>query len=277
MINRLKLIAGSMIAIGIVFTIIGFASGGRWFILVDSAGFHVPSEQSLISQSYELEAFKNIIVTNEHADIEIIQSDSFSLELSTYKMTDVMYSVKGDTLTVESNNQKNNAMTLGVGPFKTPSIKIYVPKDALLSNITLKSSFGDVNLQQLNYEQLNLDVRHGDISFNNIKAGHTEIINAFGDITLQQFTSASLIVESEHGDIEVDGELNGNTTVTSSFGDVELILVNNKENFGFKLNTSFGDITVDGEEYNGKISKLYEGDNQLEVLLSHGDLKLTLK
>ncbi|WP_274308112.1 DUF4097 family beta strand repeat-containing protein [Solibacillus daqui] len=277
MINRLKLIAGSMIAIGIVFTIIGFASGGRWFILVDSSGFHVPNEQSLISQSYELEAFENIIVTNKHADIEIIQSDSYSLELSTYKMTDVMYSVKGDTLTVESNSQKNNAMTIGVGPFKTPSIKIYVPKDALFSNITLKSSFGDVNLQQLNYEQLNLDVRHGDISFNNIKAGHTEIINAFGDITLQQFTSASLIVESEHGDIEVDGKLNGNTKVTSSFGDVDLKLVNNKENFGYKLNTSFGDISVNGEEYNGKIAELYEGDNQLEVLLSHGDLKLTLK
>lgn len=91
------------------------------------------------------------------------------------------------------------------------------------------------------------------------------------------YTSASLIVESEHGDIEVDGELNGNTTITSSFGDVELTLVNNKENFGFKLSASFGDITVNGEEHNGKVSQVYKGENQLEALLSHGDLELTLK
>ncbi|ATP39883.1 hypothetical protein CSE16_07340 [Solibacillus sp. R5-41] len=275
--TRLKIIAGCMIAIGLVFAIIGFASGGQWYILKDNTGFYVPNEKTFVSQSYELDKFTKINISNEHSDIEILPSDRFSLEISAFETSDVTYVVKADTLTVKSRNKNENAMTIGLGPFKSPSIKIYVPKDVLLSNITVDSSFGDVNLQQLNYEQLNLDVRHGDISFNNIEAGYTEINNAFGDLTLHQFSSDSLVIESEHGDIDVTGELNGKTTISSSFGDVGLRLLNKKSDLGFVLSTFFGDLTVNDKDSGTKLSQLHEGNNQLEVSLSHGDLELSLK
>ncbi|MEG0386181.1 MAG: DUF4097 family beta strand repeat-containing protein, partial [Solibacillus sp.] len=274
---RHKMIASSMIAIGILFTLVGFTSGGNWYVIKDNSGFYVPKEQTLAPQSYELGAFKNIIISIEHSDIELLPSDSFSMEVIAFKPTDVTYVVKGDTLTVKSNNTNNNAMTIGFGPFKTPSIKIYVPTDVLLSNITIDSSFGDINLEKLKYEQFNLDVSYGDVSFKNVESGHTEITNAFGDISLQQFTSESLVVHNEYGDIGIAGELNGKTTINSSFGDIDLQLLNNKNALGFELSTSFGDLTVNEKDYGTKLSQLHEGKNQLEVSLSQGDLELTLK
>ena len=173
--TSLKKIAGSMIVIGIILAIVGYASGSKWFILISDAGFHVPNDQSLVTNSYELGAFTSINVSNAHGDIEILPSDSYSLEVSSFETTDVTYVVKDGTLTVESKNTRDNAITIGFRSFKSPSIKIYVPKDAKLSNIVVDSSFGDINLEHLNYQKLNLFVSHGDISFGNIVAGHTEV------------------------------------------------------------------------------------------------------
>ncbi|MGE7022867.1 DUF4097 family beta strand repeat-containing protein [Solibacillus cecembensis] len=277
MTNRYKIIASSIIVIGILFTIIGFASGGHWYILKDNSGFYVPNNQTLVPKSYELGTFKNINISNEHADIDILPSDSFSMEVTAFEPTDVTYDVKGDTLTVKSNNNKDNAMTIGFGPFKSPSIKIYVPQDTVLSNITIDSSFGDVNLQSIKYEQFQLDVSYGDISFKKIDAGQTEITSAFGDKSFHQFSSERLIVNSEYGDIDVAGELNGKTTINSSFGDVDLQLSNTKSDIGYDLSTSFGDLTVNNEDYGTKNSQLHDGENQLEVKVTQGDLELSLK
>lgn len=275
--TSLKQIAGSMIVIGIVLAIIGYASGGKWSIVINNSGIHVPKEQSLVTNSYELDAFTNINLENEHGDVEILPSDSYSLEVSSFETTDVTYEVKDGTLTVDAKNAQDNAITIGIKSFETPTIKIYVPKDTKLSNIALDSSFGDINLQNLNFKQLNLIVRHGDISMKKIVAGHTEITQSFGDMTLRQFSSTSFVAESEHGDIDIDGELNGKSTIDSSFGDIDLELLNKESELGLDLNMSFGEISFNDQSIEGDFSQAHNGDNQLQVSLSHGDLDLSLK
>lgn len=277
MTSRYKLIAFSMIAIGVVFAILGFSSGGKWYILKDRSGFYVPNEQTLAPQLYELDSFKNINISNGHADIEILPSDRYALEVIAFETTDVTYVVKDNTLTVKSNNIKDKAMTIGFGPFRSPSIKIYVPRDASLSHITIDSSFGDVDLKNMKYEQFNLNMSYGDVSFKNIHSGQTEITNAFGDMSFQQFSSGRLVVNSEYGDIDIEGELKGKTTINSSFGDVELQLRNNQSELGLNLSTSFGDLTVNDKEYGTKLSQLHDGKNQLEISLSQGDLDLSFR
>ncbi|MFJ7734813.1 DUF4097 family beta strand repeat-containing protein [Lysinibacillus sp. NPDC097287] len=275
--TSLKQIAGSMIVIGIVLAIIGYTSGGKWSLTINNSGIHVPNEQSFVTNSNELDAFTSINIDNQHVDVEILPSDSYSIEVSSFETTDITYEVKGGTLTVDAKNAKNNGITIGFTSFKTPTIKIYVPKDTQLSNISLDSSFGDVNLEHLNFQQLNLIVRHGDLSMENIVAGHTEITQSFGDMSLRQFASTSFVAESEHGDIDIDGELNGKSTIDSSFGDIDLDLLNKESELGLDLNMSFGEISFNDQSIEGDFSQSQNGDNQLQVSLSHGDLDLSLK
>ena len=144
--TSLKQIAGSMIVIGIVLAMIGFASGGKWFILKSDAGFQVPKNQSLVSNSSELDAFTNIHLSNKHGDIHILPSDHYAIEVDSFKTTDVTYAVKDGTLTVEAKNAKDNAITIGFRSFNTPTITIYVPRDAKLSSIEIDTGFGDISL-----------------------------------------------------------------------------------------------------------------------------------
>ena len=275
--TSLKQIAGSMIVIGIVLAIIGYASGGKWFFTINNNGFQVPKEQSFVTNLYELDPFTSINIDIEHGDVEILPSDSYSIEVSSFESADVTHEVKSGTLTVDAKKSKDNGITIGFGSFETPTIKIYVPKDAKLSNIALDSSFGDVNLEHLNFQKLNLIVKHGDLSMENIVSAHTEITQSFGDISLQQFSSTSFVAESEHGDIEIDGELKGKSTITSSFGDIDLQLLNKESELGLDLNMNFGEISFNDQSIEGDFSQSHNGDNQLQVSLSHGDLDLSLK
>ncbi|MEG0260048.1 MAG: DUF4097 family beta strand repeat-containing protein [Lysinibacillus sp.] len=275
--TSLKQIAGSMIVTGIVLAIIGFASGGKWSITLDRTGFQVPDEGTLETKSYELDAFTSINIVNDYGDIEILQSDSYALEIKSIATTDITYEVKDGTLTVKAKKLREKPLTIGVWQSEFPSIKVYIPKDAKLANIVLETSFGDVKMQQLNYEQLNLFADYGDIAFKNITAGQTEITQDFGDMALQQFSSDSLVAKSEYGDIAIDGTLNGKTTITSNLGDVDLQLLNKYSDLGFELNTDLGDITLNGKDFGSKHSQVHKGDNQLDVSLSLGELDLSLQ
>ncbi|MFJ7406637.1 MULTISPECIES: DUF4097 family beta strand repeat-containing protein [unclassified Lysinibacillus] len=277
MISRYKLIALSMITLGILLAVIGFSSGGRWFILQEDNGFTVPAKNGLENNFYALEAFTDLHINNDYGDVVILQSDSYTLESNVMKNTDVTYSIKDGTLTVETKSKRKNGMTIGIGTFKSPSIKITVPKDTKLNSIVIDSNFGDTTLKGFQYKQLSLNEDYGDILLKNIAGEKTEIIQSFGDLTLEQFKSNGLVVESEHGDININGTLNGQSKITSSFGDATLHLDNKKSDVGFELNTSFGDISVNDSSQNSKVSQLLAGENQLSVSLSHGDVDLSLK
>ncbi|MGE7688818.1 DUF4097 family beta strand repeat-containing protein [Lysinibacillus sp. NPDC097214] len=277
MTSRHTHIAITMIAFGILLALVGYFSGGKWSFMLTDEGIQLPENNTLVNNSYKLDDFTNINVINHYGDVEIVASDRFALETNVIKDDDVTYSLKDHTLTVETKSKKKNGLQFGFGSFRTPSIKIYVPSDVKLKTVVLDSNFGDTTIRGLNYQEFTLIEDFGDILFKDTTGDKTEITQSFGDMKLQQFSSNGFVAESEHGDINIDGTLNGSSTITSNFGDTTLHLQNKKGELGYELQTDFGDLTVDKNEQNNKVSQSYKGDNQLKVTLSYGDLQLTLK
>lgn len=277
MTSRHTHIAITMIAFGILLALVGYFSGGKWSFVLTDEGIQLPESNKLVNNSYKLDDFTNLNVINHYGDVEIVTSDRYALETNVMKDDDVTYSMKDNTLTVETKVKKKNGFQFGFGSFGTPSIKIYVPSDAKLKTVALNSNFGDTTIRGLNYQELSLIEDFGDILFKDTTGDKTEITQSFGDMKLQQFSSNGFVVESEHGDINIDGTLNGQSTITSDFGDATLHLQNKKNELGFELQTDFGDLIVDNEDRNSKVSQSYIGENQLKATISHGDLQLTLK
>ncbi|MGA3598536.1 DUF4097 family beta strand repeat-containing protein [Lysinibacillus agricola] len=277
MMSRHTHIAMTMIAFGILLALVGYFSGGKWSFVLNDEGIHVPKNNNLVNNSYELDDFTSINIVNDYGDVEIVTSDRYALETNVVEDDDITYSIKDNTLTIETKGKKKNDLQLGFGSFNTPSIKIYVPADVKLNTVVLNSNFGDTTIRDLNYQQLNLTGDYGDIILKNTTGDKTEITQSFGDMKLQQFSSNGFVVESENGDINIDGTLNGQSSITSNFGDTTLDLQNKKSEIGYELNTDFGDLTVDKKEQNGNVSQEYKGDNQLKATISHGDLVLKFK
>ncbi|MGF0469358.1 DUF4097 family beta strand repeat-containing protein [Lysinibacillus fusiformis] len=278
MTSKNSLVAITIIALGILLTLVGYFSGGRWFIIKDRDGLHVPGSHKLIHESYNLDKFTSINIVNDYGDITIVSTeDNYKLETNVLEQQDVSYHVEDGTLQIETKAKKKNGFAFGFSSFSSPSIKIYVPANTSIEAIVIDSEFGDTTLRGLHYQQLNLMQNYGDITFNNITGEKTEITQDFGDLTFKQYSSNGVNIESEHGDIHIAGTLNGTSTITSSFGDATLHLQNKQSDLGYEVKTSFGDITVNGTEENGKVTQLYKGDDQLNVSLSHGDVNVSLK
>ncbi|GAB0166706.1 DUF4097 family beta strand repeat-containing protein [Lysinibacillus sp. CTST325] len=277
MTSRHTHIAITMIALGVLLALVGYFSGGKWSFVVNGEGIQLPENNKLVNNSYKLDDFTNLNIINHYGDVEIVTSNRYALETNVIKDDDVTYSIKDNTLTVETKSKKKNGFEFGFFSSRTPSIKIYVPSDVKLKTVILDSNFGDTTIRGLNYQELNLIGDFGDILFKDTTGGKTEITQSFGDMRLQQFSSNGFVAESEHGDINIDGTLNGQSTITSNFGDATLHLQNKKSALGFELQTDFGDLTVDNEDQNSKVSQSYNGDNQLKATLSHGDLQLRFK
>ncbi|MFJ7371506.1 DUF4097 family beta strand repeat-containing protein [Lysinibacillus sp. NPDC098008] len=272
------LIALAMISLGILLALIGYFSGGRWLIIKDEDGFHVPSKQQLASQSYTLDAFTNIDIRNDYGDVEIIAAGSdYKLEIKALEEQDITYQIDNDTLFIETATKNKNRIEFGSGSWHSPSIKIYVPADNELSTLTINNNFGDIAIHQLHYQQLDLQQDYGDIMFEQTAGEKTTINQSFGDITFQQAINNGLTIDSEHGDIDMNGTLYGSSTITSSFGDTTLHLQNSKDDIGFDLTTSFGDITINDKEQGNTVSQVYNGEHQLTISSSNGDIDLSLK
>ncbi|MGE7673707.1 DUF4097 family beta strand repeat-containing protein [Lysinibacillus sp. NPDC094403] len=277
MTSRHTHIAITMIAFGILLALVGYFSGGKWSFVLNDEGIQLPENNKLVNNSYKLDDFTNLNVINHYGDVEIIASDHYALDTNVVNNDDVTYSIKDNTLTVETKGRKKNGLEFGFGNFRTPSIKIYVPSDVKLKTVVLNSNFGDTTIRGLKYQELNLIEDFGDIIFKDTTGDKTEITQSFGDMKLQQFSSNGFVAESEHGDINIDGTLNGQSTITSNFGDATLHLQNKRSELGYELQTDFGDLTVDKKDQNSKVSQSYNGDNQLKATLSYGDLQITLK
>ncbi|MFF6015532.1 DUF4097 family beta strand repeat-containing protein [Lysinibacillus fusiformis] len=278
MASKNSLIAMTIIALGILLALVGYFSGGRWFIIKDEDGIHVPGSNKLVSESYNLDKFTSINIANDYGDITVVATeDQYKLETNVLEQQDVSYRIEDGTLQIETKAKKKNGFEFGFSSFSSPSIKIYVPANTNLKTIVIDSDFGDTTLRGLHYQQLNLMQNYGDITFNNITGENTEITQDFGDLTFKQYSSNGVNIESEHGDIHIAGTLNGTSTITSSFGDATLHLQNKQRDLGYEVKTSFGDITVNGTEESGTITQLYKGDDQLNVSLSHGDVNVSLQ
>ncbi|KPN95346.1 DUF4097 family beta strand repeat-containing protein [Lysinibacillus sp. ZYM-1] len=278
MTSKNTLIAMTMIALGILLALVGYFSGGRWLFIKDDDGLHVPGSNKLVSESHNLDKFTNINIVNDYGDIVIVASDDkYKLETNVLEQQDVSYHVEDGTLRIETKAKKKNSFQFGLASFSSPSIKLYVPTDTKLETIVIDSEFGDTSLSGLHYQQLTLIQNYGDITFNDITGEKTEITQDFGDLTFKQYASNGVNIESQHGDIDIVGTLNGSSTITSSFGDATFHLQNNQSDLGYEVKTSFGDITINGTEQSGTVTQRYNGDHQLNISLSHGDVDVSLK
>lgn len=54
-------------------------------------------------------------------------------------------------------------------------------------------------------------------------------------------------IGSQVGDIDYDGDIKGNSSINTEVGDINVSLMRGKEEYGFTVVSSLGDIEIDDE------------------------------
>ncbi|GAF63362.1 hypothetical protein BTS2_0253 [Bacillus sp. TS-2] len=305
--------ASALIFIGILLALVGLLNGTKFSIITTANGFQAVGKEDRLQEVVTLDDFNRIHLDLADADIEVIPSDEFKIEMDKLKYTEVNYSVENNTLVIEDEafSRFNFAMSFSANIHKT-NIKIYVPEDIEFDDINLANKFGDIQLAGITSNQINILTNDGDVTMNNIqsnqlmiknrfgdltasevKAGdikiemndgeaqldfiestNTSLENHFGNVTLKNFSSEETELEITDGHLKIDGELLGQTFIHSSFGDVYLVLKNTESALSYQLETSFGDITINGNDYSSRAVSSVDTEHSLNIQSKDGDIEV---
>ena len=283
--HKILLAALICTAVGAVFLLIGMILGGNPGIYIDQTGIHSVNEilkrdgeeggyQTL--EKKKLDKFSTISMNVDYGDIQILLSDDEHCYLEyclSENKSDISYQVKDNTFTFKSKMGLNGGrMYITSFDFsglwrkditkKTEIVKLYIPRDAEFQNIKLVSECGDISLQDLTAEGMELQVDYGDINIDEFHCKDSRFILESGDVSIE---SADL------GDCQIE----------SDYGNVELNLTQKVEAYSYDLETDYGEIKIPGVSISGQDGQNYRStggdEGKIKVSCDSGDIVIDKK
>ena len=223
------------------------------------------STVSLETNTHEIsEVFKNISVTTDNADIEIIRSDDGKCRVvcrEEEKAKHTVTAVNG-TLTVEINEQKSWYDYIGFY-FASPKITIYLPEKEY-GTLSVHTGGGSAEIpKDLAFESADISLDTGNIDFFASARKAVKIKTTAGNIFIKDTAADSLDLSVTTGSVTASGvTCTGDIAVGISTGEADLTDISCKS---FISDGATGSIAL-----NNVIA-----ENRLSVKRSTGDVKFS--
>ena len=267
------IVAVSLIAIGVVAFTIGVSLNG---------GIEM---NKYTTKTYDnLESFNDITINATTADINFLQSSDSKAKVVCYEEEKESYSVavNDNKLTIELKSNKKWYEFISIG-FKSPKITVYLPSEKY-SEICIKLSTGDIDINGITAKNLNLTVTTGDIELKNATVENDiNIKYSTGEVELENIKANNFTASGSTGDIDLNSVvLSDKMNITTSTGDVHFYRSDASE---IKVKVTTGDVKgsllsskifmVNTSTGKKQVPKTTEG-GICEITTSTGDIIITI-
>lgn len=260
------LLAAVSLLLGIVLCLFGSALGGR---LHDSFGVHY-GENGPFAVGYqdfddedkqdmiELSPFRHLEIDIDLGDITIKRGNELKLFTEHLDSDDYELTQSGDTLKLVAHKENFHFLSINLSNPDYHYI-LTIPEDIKLESLTLESAMGDIVVDQIN-------------------ANDIDIIQSLGDVSFYDVECETMTVEQKMGDVEYEGKGQGNMKIDNSMGDITVKIRDNADFYSYDLSTSMGSIETDKEEKEGASQNIADHPRnakyQLTMDCSMGDIEL---
>jgi len=291
-------VIGVLLALGVLFMLVGVSLGAKTGIYWDASGIHSESGKDTKQRNFSelnLEPFVDIDLKMINCDIEFVDSNRYGFELTNNSNTDITWSLQNGKLSI-TEKARSRWWSLDLGFMRnalknTSYAKIYLPANALLENVCIKNVNGKVTVSELSCALVDINIISGRTWINNVAASKLVFDGVSGGVTMQncRFDSArintisgdnfisgyktgNLSLSSISGRIDVGGELLGNCEINIVSGDVRLQIRGNSRDYGKQFNLISGNLRIDGKSYSKNYSDNIDGPNKLKVTSTSGNV-----
>lgn len=197
------------------------------------------------------ESVTELYVDVNAGDFTLLQSkdDYFYIETDE---DEIQVDYESGRLTVE---RIDDMELIQFGFHKTEDVTIYVPAGVTFDVICIDVGAGDVELDvPLRAKQMELDVDAGNIEASRDVTIENRLemsVNA-GNICIDQLECFGTIeAECDMGNLEIEGYAYNDMDITCNVGNVILDLMGNGQKCTYEIESSVGNVTVNGNEYSG--------------------------
>lgn len=313
--KKIVLIAVIMFAAGIVLTILGSLLGGRPGFVITRSGIEAGYNQAKASslEKTKLDSFENISLDVDYADVKIIPSDDNSCYLEYVlegEYNTPLYKISNNTLTVSNRGERFNFINFGFfnnfwsdGDFTVPDyyVKLYLPKDFPIKDLSLYSDTGNITLENvtaasadlsLNYGNLELEsstlntllvsMDTGEFKTKNSTAGDVTINVNYGELELQNFSGKNVEMNLDTSQVYLDAAKLENLDYQNDYGELTLLLPDDISTYRFDVATEYGHIRLPQEVpvgfYSEDDTEQYKtegkGNKKINVRTDTGDITI---
>lgn len=321
-----KFIKGALIT-GILCIVFGIGiffagkvmGGGRYVKNMDFSSMLTTDSKNLkeeyaILEKTKIDDFDKINIKTNTIDIKIAQSDDKNCYIA-YNLKKekgegpAVYEVSGGEFKLR---QKSNHVTINVDLSGLAAILsgtqdyvrqnqfvLYLPKDKKISEAEFDTEDGDISIDGLKSDKMDIAVDAGDIKLENAELQSGKITSYDGDIVVKNTNLKGMALTDNYGDVKCndgsfediavklnDGDLKlqntkltGNIKINSGYGDVKVIGFDDWNDILVSARTSYGDVSVnhkiDGEKTETSFEKNVENPSaKLEIDCSDGDISI---
>lgn len=266
-----------MLAGGIVMTT-GFAMGGKLGFRFNENGI-VSSEDrgEYVEKTESLKEVKNLELVLNDGNLYIEQGNKFEIQYGYYDKFNVCEKKNENSKTIyqiKYRSTNNNFSSFGFADFSEPEnetyMKLIVPKDTELEQLTINSDYGRVtldtakinklivNMESGNAKMTNLDTKsmkvdmdYGTFQMEDSKISDLNISNSSGDMKLSSIDSESLLLKSEYGGVKIEDMTTNKAEINNENGS---IVMNNVK--GISKNKNMESLILDGQYGDMKLNNI---------------------
>lgn len=252
---------------------------------------HKEDAKEFSVEKTDVDAISLIDIQTDYAKVELIPSDSFSVEIDyLYWEDEPEYSIKDGKLKFDDSDCFPEAISINFDLENT--IKVYLPSNANLDHLLVSDACGDVDLSSFVAKEMDIKVAYGDLTIEKAAAAEAEITLSCGYSKITDFQVGNLDFKNSYGDADFtnintgDALLPANVSydkfdISMSSGDVTMKALNCD---CISIDNSYGNITCQ-EVISGDFdSELSSGDfevtksdlKDVNVDNSYGDVELDL-
>lgn len=181
-------------------------------------------------------AINTIDIDLKYANLDIKKSDVFKVEISNKKIN---VEESDNKLTIKDNSKKFISNT-------KETVILYLP-DYVLNDTIINTGAGDLNIEYLITNNLNLDLGVGKTIIDYIEATKSTIKTGVGTLIINDAKLNNSDIDIGIGKSIIRGILTGDNTIDAGVGETTLELVGNKNDYKIKFNKGIGNIKYNNE------------------------------
>lgn len=262
--SKFKKIMMLILLLGLILIVTGYIEGGFRTFEISDFKISFSDDKTIIKESYTIDDVKQIKINVESVEeIDIHMADEFKLEMEACDLGNgkksISYGINDGILNVnqESDDRK---ITFGFLNNSKEKIKITIPKDFSLENFELESDYSNINISDVSLKKALIQSDYGNINSNNISIND------------------DLSIKADYGDINIDNIYCNNLNVTCDYGDVNIQTAEKENLFDYTLETTYGDIKLNGNSFEDNYSRNNNATKRMNVICNYGDIEIdTLK
>jgi len=230
------------------------------------------------SINFELKNSIKIYIPNAAAFDQIKMNNSTgNITAAGFVADDLNVNVAYGDLVIKNAAAVKCAIRLSAGNSKITDFSV-AEMDFINSYGNAKFTNINTNASQLpdgvDFNNFDVSMSSGNIDIKGLNSISTDISNSYGNVNCDEITCEKFDTSLSSGDLNISKADLKDITIDNSYGDVTLSLSMAKEDYTMDLNTSYGEIEVDGKSYENHLVFESGGTRNIDVTLSSGDVSI---